>query len=373
MNGLYKENTENYFAAANTCGGFKSFFEDIFTKNNCEKIYILKGGPGCGKSTFIKKARIKAIESGYSCECFFCSSDPDSFDGIIIKELKTAIVDGTFPHILEPSLAGAAEIIVNLGKGWDTDALFYEKEKLYEISQKKKQCYTDCYRLLSCKKITDNCIFNLTKPYIREDKLTECSKRLVNSLFKGSKNKTKCIQTRITNAISCKGKIRLSTFEDMANYCIFIKPPFEGCCIPFLFMENVLRQSENIGADVVISKNPESPEFTDALYFPEIGVSLSIYNEKLVADCDRIFKKCRIINCCRFVDMKGLSSARPLRRFYSSLSKELFEKALFSLSNAGKYHAELEEIYGKHTDYNIIEEITKEYLDNIFIRKKPRQ
>ena len=36
------------FAAANTKNGFVSFFDKTFCRDGISKIYILKGGPGCG-------------------------------------------------------------------------------------------------------------------------------------------------------------------------------------------------------------------------------------------------------------------------------------------------------------------------------------
>ena len=45
----------HYFAAANTYKGFESFFDEIFNTEKLERIYILKGGPGAGKSTLMQR------------------------------------------------------------------------------------------------------------------------------------------------------------------------------------------------------------------------------------------------------------------------------------------------------------------------------
>ena len=42
---------EKYFAAANTESGFFSLFDEVFSPEHLRRIYILKGGPGTGKST----------------------------------------------------------------------------------------------------------------------------------------------------------------------------------------------------------------------------------------------------------------------------------------------------------------------------------
>ena len=44
-----------YFAAANSYGGFISYFDKLFDSKEYNRIYVLKGGPGTGKSSFMKK------------------------------------------------------------------------------------------------------------------------------------------------------------------------------------------------------------------------------------------------------------------------------------------------------------------------------
>ena len=57
------ENEMHFFAAANTGGGFVSFFDEVFNRDGINKIYILKGGPGCGKSTLMKNYGKSASET----------------------------------------------------------------------------------------------------------------------------------------------------------------------------------------------------------------------------------------------------------------------------------------------------------------------
>ncbi len=365
MNGLYKE-APQHFAAANTYGGFKSYFDDIFGKDECERVYILKGGPGIGKSTFMKRVAGTAKEKGFDCECFLCSSDPDSFDGVIIKDIKTAVIDGTLPHAWEPKIPGAREVIIDLGRAWDTDALFAKKEDISSLCEKKSSHYSNCYRILSCKKVIDDCIHNLLMPHILYEKAYMSADRLASSLFKGMKKGKGKVKTRITNAFSCKGKVRLDFFEDMAEYCIFLKVPYEGCRLSSLMLDEILCCAKGFDTEILASYSPENPSLPDALYFPEAGVSISLYRDDLVAKCDRTGKRCKIINCSRFINAKEFAKVRPLKRFYLGLSENLEQKALDELYTAGQIHAELEKIYASCSHYKTVEKITKEYIGKIF-------
>ena len=366
MNGLYKEKGVRFFAASNTKDGFVSYFDEIFRVGECDRIYILKGGPGCGKSTFMKKLGEISEEKGYSCEYFHCSSDPESLDGIIIKEKRVAVIDGTSPHAVEPKLSGVREIIIDLGRAWDTDKLFELGEDIERLSLQKKKHYDDCYKFLYSKNVMDSLVYNLVFPYILFDKPDKTAKRLVDGIFKRHKKRGKSnVKTRLISAFSSCGKIRLSTFEDMAKMCVFVKEPFRGSCLPTHFLSAVFEFAKNYGTEIYVSYSSEKRAEINALYFPEIGVSVSAYDEKLVAECDRIGKKCRIINSARFVDTKTFSHLNPLRKFYNKLSENMENHALNSIEMAGKVHSEIEKIYRQCTNYTAVENITNEYINKI--------
>ena len=88
----------NYFLGANTASGFVSRFDQLHSDRRIKKLIILKGGPGCGKSTFMKKLRRTAADLGADTESYPCASDPSSLDALLIPAAGLAVVDGTAPH-----------------------------------------------------------------------------------------------------------------------------------------------------------------------------------------------------------------------------------------------------------------------------------
>lgn len=363
MGSLYNNDGERYFAASNTKDGFVSYFDTVFEKKECERVYVIKGGPGVGKSTFMKRLDKLCTDKGCHTELFQCSSDPESLDGIIIKEKKIAVVDGTKPHAIEPELAGAREIIIDLGKAWDTDMLFDKKEEIETLSDTKKRLYADCYKCLYTKGMMDGLIYNLIFPYILFDKLDKSASRLAKSIFKAEKTSgEQKIKTRITKAFSSLGKVRLFTFENMADLCIFIKEPYKESRIPHHYLGCIYEYAKNSGADIYVSYNPEKKDEIDALYFPKQKVSISAYDRDYVAFCDRNLKRCKIINGARFVDVKAFSHQKPLYKFYARLSENMEAAALESLKNAGITHMNIEKIYRQCTNYKTVEKITNDYI-----------
>ena len=74
------------FIAANSCKGFFSYFDELIWDSSLKRVYLIKGGPGCGKSTFMKKISKSASQQGLTVENMYCSGDVTSIDGIKIKE-----------------------------------------------------------------------------------------------------------------------------------------------------------------------------------------------------------------------------------------------------------------------------------------------
>ncbi len=358
------ENEACFFAATNTGNGFKSYFDEIFGKNPDDRLYILKGGPGVGKSTFMKRLAREAGKRGEECEYFLCSSDTSSLDGIIINGRKVAVIDGTNPHVIEPTLAGVREIIIDLGAAWDTDGLYQNREALSNLSSKKSKLYTDCYKTLSCKHSMDTLIKNLALPYINIPKLERSAGKICKSVFteKGNVFNEKI---RIIKAISTGGKVRLSTFENMANRTIFIKEPFEMSGLSDLLLKKIYDNAKLDKQQIFVSFSLNDREEIDALYFPESRVCITKYDENALLQCDKALKKSKIINCSRFFDNKAFRHLSPLRKFYSKLSEKLENQALDYLKKAGEVHAEMEKIYGSYTDYAKVEEISREYFSKI--------
>lgn len=87
-----------YYLGANTPAGFYSLYDELIDLERARDVRILKGGPGCGKSTLMRQVGETMEERGHTVEYIRCSGDPDSLDGVVIPALGAAVVDGTAPH-----------------------------------------------------------------------------------------------------------------------------------------------------------------------------------------------------------------------------------------------------------------------------------
>ena len=106
------------FPGGNTSKGFYSFYRYVLPQDDAKRILCIKGGPGTGKSQLMKKVATHFNKKGYTIEYHHCSSDPNSLDGILVKELNIALLDGTSPHIVAVSYThlvpqNALELLLN--------------------------------------------------------------------------------------------------------------------------------------------------------------------------------------------------------------------------------------------------------------------
>jgi hypothetical protein len=125
---------KHYFPGGNTSRGFYSFYDYILPQEEAKRIFILKGGPGVGKSSFMKKIGEEMCSRGYEIEYMHCSSDNNSLDGIVIPKIGVALIDGTAPHIVDPKHPGAIDEIINLGECWDEERIVQNREKILDTT-----------------------------------------------------------------------------------------------------------------------------------------------------------------------------------------------------------------------------------------------
>lgn len=88
----------NFFVGANSGEGFRNLFSEMVDLEDTYDFMVLKGGPGVGKNTFMREIGRTMEEAGTPVEYLWCSGDPDSLDGVVLPELRCAVVDGTSPH-----------------------------------------------------------------------------------------------------------------------------------------------------------------------------------------------------------------------------------------------------------------------------------
>ena len=103
--------------------GFISCFDHLIPEPILRRKLILKGGPGVGKSTFMRRLHAALCGGGEASTLYFCSGDPDSLDAVAVPHAGLLILDGTAPHVVDPQIPGARDSLINLGDCLDEPAM----------------------------------------------------------------------------------------------------------------------------------------------------------------------------------------------------------------------------------------------------------
>lgn len=126
--------------ASKTDKGFRSYFETLFGEAGYG-VMILKGGPGSGKSTLMKRVALALRSLGHEVEQIPCASDPASLDAVIDRTARRAIIDGTAPHMLDPVIPGARDALLHLGEAWDERALHLRAPEVMRLTREVDACH----------------------------------------------------------------------------------------------------------------------------------------------------------------------------------------------------------------------------------------
>lgn len=351
----------DYFGAANTSTGFFNLFGEIFSPEKLDKIFILKGGPGCGKSTTIRRISEKGSSLGYNVENIFCSSSPTSFDGVIIPELSIAVIDGTAPHTVDPVYPAVCETIINLGEAWDTEKAQEKSTEIRELTANKKAAYAKAYAYLSSCSGANSVIRGCMSHYVLENKLSRSAERLCSKLKikQGDGN----IRKVFTDCNSALGKLHLSTFENLSEIRYFIKDFGNIGSLYFRFLAQELTKR---GADITVALDPLEPEYIVGIYIPALSVSFTVYDDDYALMLDRQQLTYKVINTARFCDTEKFRKQKTYYKYAEKSKKILFAGALRELENAGRLHDEIEKLYYAVTDYEVVEKMASELEEIIF-------
>ncbi|MBQ3527143.1 MAG: hypothetical protein IJA52_01110 [Clostridia bacterium] len=340
-----------FFAGANTPRGFEGDYDKLFSEESFDKIYMVKGGAGTGKSTLIGRCATACAEKGACLTYIKCSSDPDSLDGVIIEKgnKKIAVIDSTAPHVTDRKYPGACSEIVDCGEFWDSAQLEKRREEIILYSKNKSASYERAYRYLSAAGELFRMQQRLADTVLMKDKMEKAINRLCDGFV--SKNDSGEVLFRRTQCISMKGAFRLSSFENektlfgVRDYS-FLSP---------IFFELLKTELLKRGLTVEVSV---SPVFGICeIHIPSERCSFVPFRN------DKEFYKC--VNLARFANTKKAQEVKQKRLFSSRCLVGMLEGALESLEDAGKAHFLLEDIYKSAMDFDALDIAGKALEKNI--------
>ena len=348
-----------YFAASNSAKGFFSYYKECFDNSRIKHLYAIKGGPGTGKSYFLRRVARQGEELGWKCEYIYCSSDPDSLDGVILEKEETcvALLDATAPHVYEPSHPGVREDIVNLGAFWDINKLTARAEEIEKLNLAKGNAYRRAYRYLCGMGETELAKESLVSPYIRQKAIARYAEKLMSDVARGDGFS---VRPALMRSVGMRGEVGFDTYFANAEEIFFI----EDCRGAGQYlMAELLRLASEKQVAIRLSHDPIMPHRIDGIFFSASKRAFVVGKEKPSYP----FRK---ISMRRFVDTAGLGAVRWQVNYADRMSRALLGGAIDALEEARLTHFALEEIYIAAMDFDAKEAFTKNFCQNLFDLQK---
>lgn len=175
--------SKHVFPGSNTPSGFHSFYTNIISQENANKVFIIKGGPGTGKSSFMRKIAAYFENKQVAVEYHHCSADPHSLDGIVIIPAKVAIIDGTFPHALDPQAPGVIDEIINFSPFWDEDGIRANKTAILETNKGRKHLFAKAYLYLDAGKQVYDAYAQTQKSSLDQEAFLQMEQFIIETIF----------------------------------------------------------------------------------------------------------------------------------------------------------------------------------------------
>lgn len=332
------------FPGANTSRGYRSFFKEGL--KGLEQVFILKGGPGCGKSTLIRGLGNELRERGYDVEFWQCSADADSLDGVVIPELKAAVIDGTAPHAVDPAYPGAVEELVDLGACWDGKALRQQKAEIVGLSKRISDRYAMCYAdLAEAGDLLQRSRDNLAETGGDRDE--------VMGLVFGRKSKSS--RHLFAASVTPKGWVSLvEPLSRRARRRIILTGPFGGG--KESLMADLAAEAEQRHIYAELYHHPLAVEELQLIWLPSLETAVIAAEEAPPHREGDV-----VIECGRRADEARAEAER-------ARISELTQAGGRHIAEAKALHDELEECYRRTMDYGQVEGIEADLLARLLER-----
>lgn len=354
-----KGSIKEVFPGGNTYKGFHSFYDYIISQDEANRIFCIKGGPGVGKSSFMKAIAKEFVDLGCDVELHHCSSDNNSLDGVVIKQAKVALLDGTAPHVVDPKNPGAVDEILNFGEFWSEEGFKVERGTILSLNKEVKDLFNSSYHYLaSAKEMQDDI----------ETAVEEAAdKAKFNKLLLD-------LKAELTDSVEETGKAgkerhlfdSANTPDGLLDYIeTIIKDSYKCCFFKGQYTKGISEILSAIaksymlkGYDVEIYHQALNPERIQTVLVEQLEIAFT--------DNSKMEKKAhKIVDLDEVMIPEKLETKKALISKGTDMKNMLLEEAYTRVYKAKKKHDEMEKSYVPQMDFAAVNEFRREIIERI--------
>lgn len=351
--------TLHFFLGANSAQGFVSRFDQLGEPQDGWRCYVIKGGPGTGKSSLMKRLATHLQELGQPTEQIHCSSDVDSLDGIIFPQMKVSIADGTPPHTIEPEFPGAYENIISIFHCWDKEKLFAQREQIITLSRHIGRCHKNAVGYLYAAGSLFTDLQMAVEPLVDSQKIFRFAHGLAQREFPKKSGQQGKESIRFLSAVTNK---RVVTFnQTLATLAprLFILEDSWGVASQLL-ITRLRHLALDSGCHVISCCSPLFPfSRIDHLILPELGTGFATQSRFHLIEAPAT----RTIHARRFTDMEALAARKHRISFLQKAARNMIDEAGTCIAEAKALHDQLENYYIDAMNFDKLDAVVQQMIE----------
>jgi hypothetical protein len=356
-----KPDATHFFLGANTPNGFYSLYDQLMPKDSDDSILILKGSPGCGKSSLM---RYVADTLSEPTEYIHCSGDPDSLDAVRFPHLNAIIVDGTAPHVIEPRYPGVLDMYLNLGACCQTELLQDKKAEIRSLTDQCSAQYQRAYRILSA---ADQMMDPLPSAALSPAASARMKKRIgiiAAREFKKRSPDTPAgrLSKRLLGGITCQGMI--CRFDTVDALCSRVYACIDPYSLAHPWLRFLQERALACGYDVISCPAPLAPDRIAHLLIPDLSLAFVTSTEAAPYEGTPVRK----LRFDHLPEPDWLKQNRARLRFEKKMARTLTLDAIAAFAEAKQIHDELEALYHPSISFEQVYQTGDQVIQ--FLRQK---
>ncbi|MGE4353019.1 MAG: hypothetical protein AB7D36_02905 [Oscillospiraceae bacterium] len=352
-----------FFLGANSKDGFYSLYDKFIDLPGGDFLWLIKGGPGCGKSSFMHRIGAAAHAAGMDVQYIQCPDDPDSLDGLYIPDKKLGYLDATSPHAMDCSLPVAGDLYLNLGAFYRLGKLRKAADKLSEMNKRYKEIYHRVYALIAAADSVDpgnvpGLVTDGDREVARRRALGVVEREFGRLRHSGLGKESH----RFISAISCSGCIRL--YDTVRALCPRVYALDNEYGLADIYLRTLAEGARLRAIDTIVCHDPLHPERLEALLLPELSLGFVATKSVFEAFPNPI----RNVRLDAIIEKSRVQAQRKKIRAAARLRDNLLEEAVGYLNEAKMLHDNINAIYNPHVDFDGLYALADEHIKSLLLK-----
>lgn len=348
-----------YFLGGNTPTGFYSLYHQLSEPERLRALYIIKGGPGCGKSTLMRRVERHAQAAGLETQQVLCSGDPDSLDALILPQLGAALVDGTAPHVVEPQCPGVVERYIDLSQYYDRAGLQPLKQSILAATAEYRGRYKRVYRCLGAAGELRRDMNELVDTQGVQKRLGKRAAGIISRELKRPAQGAGRAEQRFLSAVTHKGMLTLWDSVTAQAERVYELAGEYG--LAHHMLAPILTAALAAGHDAVACPDPMAPERLAHLIFPDLSLAFVTSTQEAPWP-HRAYRRLRLD---AMADQDAYRINRPRLRFAKRVAAALLDEGVAGLAQAKEAHDRLEKLYNPYVDFDGVARTADQVADEV--------